>query len=217
MESNIEEKVNQHTKDIENRNFKPPECPCPKCHELPDTYKPHEYPVRIVRFIIDNVVVTISTLLIRWKCTLCRKTFTQYPYFLLPYKQYTVVDILRLSESYLENDDLTYRDVANFNGNLIFHKDRNENIPDDRYFAPATIWRWLDFLGADPVIIDEALNQIRQKAAGNTLFRQIFPIVRHKYLSLKRKMILENARKLIHINKAFIKLFGNDIFPVLRI
>ncbi len=65
--------------------------------------------------------------------------------------------------------------------------------------------------------IDNVQNLIRQKAAENYLFRQIFPLVRRKYLSLMRKSILENARKLIHINKTYIKLFGNDLFPVLRI
>ena len=214
MQSPIKSLIEAHTQIIQSGKFNPPKSCCPKCSEQPESYKLHERKVRNLYYIVCDVVYSIFTLLARWKCPVCHKTFTEYPPFIIPHKRYILIDILRLTSDYLENDKQTYRGTTNFNNIPIHHEDRFEvpDEPDDCYISPSTPFRWIGFLGSLKELIENALNLIKQKNPDNLIYREIFPVSPRKYRSSKRKTILENARRLLNIDKIYKSIFNESIF-----
>jgi len=153
----MEEIIHGHSRAVKSGGIKPPDCDCPKCKGKPETYKRHDSYPRIVKFVIDGFIQTRTTLLIRWKCPLCKKTFVSYPKFLLRYKQYVATNILTLCSTYLEQDHETYRSTITDNGTAIGYADDEDKI-DERQLAHPTLWRWLGFLGAAARILSLGAN-----------------------------------------------------------
>lgn len=209
--SPVEEIIRKHTNSIISGNIRPPQGSCPRCFELPDTYKLHECRKRSFRFTIGCFVRIVLSLLIRWKCPICGHTFTEYPAFALPYKRYVLMDIERLSADYLENEK-SYQQTVSYEDGAIGYEQKDGNI-DGRQLSPSTLWRWLGFLGSMNNTLTGALNLIRQKSPDSSIFRQLLPLSRGKYRTQNRKIILQNAWKLLQANQIFQHLFADKIFP----
>lgn len=207
----VEEIIQRHTDSITSGNIKPPQGSCPKCFETPNTYKLHESRKRNFRFIVGCFIRNVISLLVRWKCPICGRTFTEYPAFVLPYKRYVLMDIERLGEDYLENKK-SYQQTVSCEDGVIGYEERDGKI-DERQLSPSTPWRWFNFLGSMENTLTEALNLIRQKAPDGYIFRELFPIFPGKYRTQKRKLLLQNAWKLLEANQIFQHLFGEKIFP----
>ena len=111
--------IREYTNQIVEGNFDAAEGVCEKCHEKPGEYKLHECRKRQVRFSVGAVVEIAMTFVLRWKCSLCGATFTQYPPFIAPYKRFALHEIVRLSRKYLENDKSSYADAVVEDGNEI--------------------------------------------------------------------------------------------------
>ena len=103
MKSKIEETIKNHTDSILSGIFSQPEGPCPKCLEKPNFFKLHECKKRNFRYICDSFIYTVLSLLTRWKCPICKRTFTDYPSFALPFKRYVMIDIERLTNDYINS------------------------------------------------------------------------------------------------------------------
>ena len=103
--------IREYTNQIVEGNFDAAEGICEKCHEKPGEYKLHECRKRQVRFSVGAVVEVAMTFVLRWKCSLCGATFTQYPPFIAPHKRFALPEIVRLSRKYLENDKSSYADA----------------------------------------------------------------------------------------------------------
>jgi transposase len=189
----IEKMIHEHARAVKSGGIKPPDCDCPKCKGKPKTYKRHDSYPRIVKFVIDSFVQTVTTLLIRWKCPLCKKTFVSYPNFLLPYRQYVAANILGLSSAYLDQDYETYRSTTTHNGSAIGYAD-DENKIDERQFAHSTIWRWLSSLGT----------AARMLKPENKII-----IAPNKYRSNNRMRILELAKAVLNSGMELHKI----LFP----
>jgi len=207
----VEEIIQRHTDSITSGNIKPPRGSCPKCFETPNTYKLHECRKRRFRFIVGCFVRIALSLLVRWKCPICGRTFTEYPAFALPYKRYVLMDIEGLCEDYLENEK-SYQETVSCEDGAIGYEEKVGKV-DERQLSPSTPWRWLDLLGSMNNTLTGALNLIRQKAPDSYIFRQLLPLSRCKYRTQKRKIILQNAWKLLQANQIFQHLFGDKIFP----
>ncbi len=207
----VEEIIQRHTDSIISGNIKPPQGSCPKCFETPNTYKLHECRKRKFRFIVGCFVRIVLSLLVRWECPICGRTFTEYPAFALPYKRYVLMDIELLCEDYLENEK-SYQETVSCEDEVIGYEEKAGKV-DERQLSPSTPWRWLGFLGSMKNTLTEALNLIRQKAPDSYIFRELFPIFPGKYRTLKRKLLLQNAWKLLQANQIFQHLFGEKIFP----
>ena len=80
---------------------------CPKCESSHDDFKLHERRDRLFYVIIDSFVHTVESFLGRWKCSLCRATFTVYPKYALPYKRYVRDVCISLSEDYVRDNKKT--------------------------------------------------------------------------------------------------------------
>ena len=68
---------------VKRGDYPRPEGVCPKCSEIPPEFKLHDQRSRLFRFIEDSLVCVIEGVLVRYKCLLCKRTFTIYPDFVL--------------------------------------------------------------------------------------------------------------------------------------
>ena len=213
MKSNTEEIIKKHTDSIISGNFNPPEGPCPKCLENPISFKLHECKKRNFRYICESFIYTVLSLLTRWRCPICNCTFTDYPPFAIPYKRYVMVDIERLTDHYIKNNQ-SYEQTVSHDDSPIGYEDQ-KGIIDERKLSKTTLWRWVGFFGKLENTISGAFNLIRQKNSNCRIFRNVYPVSAAKYRSLERKKLIQNTMKLFQINTFFQleNYFGNSIFP----
>lgn len=210
--SPIEIEIQRHTASVKSCMIDPPKGCCPRCSEQPTTFKRHDCRVRFFRFIVESFVHVVESLLIRWKCGICGRTFTDYPSFAFPHKRYVLMDIERFSRDYVEHEQQTYRQTASHNDMPIGYEER-DGIIDECWFSHTTPWRWIGRLGAMKNTAAEARHLIRQKDSNSSIFREVFPVSPRKYQSLERKLLLQGARALLRAQEEFCRLFGHKIFP----
>ena len=181
---------------------------CPKCKSTHDDFKLHECRHRLFYVVIDSLVHTVESFLARWKCFLCRATFTAYPEYALPYKRYVKDFCVSLGEDYLEKDAATYKNITS----TIGYTTQTQKI-DERKLVGSTVWRWLGFFGSLKDTLHNAFEIIRQAAPSSTVFRQMSPIHPKKYRSEERKSILELAFRLFAAEAEFQGILGHSFFP----
>ena len=181
---------------------------CPKCKGSHDDFKHHECRHRLFYVVIDSLVHTIESFLGRWKCSLCRATFTAYPEYALPYKRYVKDVCISLCEDYVTKDTATYRSITS----TIGYTTESQNI-DERKLERSTVWRWLGFFGSLKDTLRNAFDIIRQAAPNSTVFRQISSIHPKKYRSDERKIVLEQAFQLFTADAKYQGILGHSLFP----
>ena len=115
-----------------------------------------------------------------------KKTFTNYPDFAVPHKQYTRQTIESFSRSYIEDDQKTYENAV----------ETEDGIPEypvtGRVLAPSTVYRWISTI-ADRIIAYQAALATLPDKTDNRLFL-LDPlstdIPEKKYKTKKRKYYL---------------------------
>ena len=151
--------------------------------------------------ILDGEVRKITGHLSRWKCPACKRSFTEYPDFALPYKRYTRQEILALCEKYLKLEWTTYRDAVSDNGMPLFYpekeadpswwKNAREDEVDPDTDAPAlshtALYRWLTTLASLDCVNPPSPETL--PLAG--------PVSPNKFRSEERRRILEACLKLL--------------------
>ena len=188
---------------------------CPVCEGVPDEFKAHERRRRWFYVIVEAFVERLVSLLIRWKCPLCGKTFIQYPPFALPYKRYVRQAVEALAEKYVCEESCTYRDVVKVRGGAIGYALPHDDEIDERQFVPSTVWRWLSFLGEMKETLRKAHGLIKAKAPSSVLFRRTAAITSRKYRTIRRENTLRGALRLMYAGQEYRRLFGRSIFPEL--
>ncbi len=207
----IIDKIRQHETEILTEETPGRLVQCPKCGIKASTFKKHAQRKRFVYVIVRNVVNQILTLLVRWRCSNCRGTFTRYPDFLLPYKRYAKDHILSLSSEYLEHENTSYRKVVECEGKVLLHKKEDEEI-SDMQLEGSTVWKWVSFLGNLTSVVHEALQLIRAKSPGSEIFRKLFPVYPKKYRSQRRRKTLQSGTFHLRIEQEHRNIFGVSIF-----
>ena len=151
--------------------------------------------------------------ILRWRCLLCGKRFTDYPFFALPRKRFTKRPVLEKANEYLGTDH-SYRKTVEDGGMPIMYDNRIRTKKKQPVgLAPSTVWRWLSWLGQMPGTLRATLNLIRQREPNSTLHRQPWVIPPRKYRSVKRREVLEQAMQLLVADRVCEKLLGEGIFP----
>ena len=141
----VETAIQQYTREIIYGKIPRPKGCCPRCLLHPINFKLHECRKRTFRYIDGNFVKELMTLLPRWKCSSCRKTFTVYPSFASPYKRYVLEDIEKISKKYMGDEQQTYDTAVNNKGSSIGYEEKGDkNV--DHFLAPSTLWRWIRWL-----------------------------------------------------------------------
>ncbi len=149
--SHIRQIIKSYTKKIRTSIPEAPRGPCLRCSARNSRFKLHEKRFRFLRFIENGFVCKLQTLLLVWKCLVCRKTFTQYPCFCLPYKRYAKQVVEGLCTNYLSfNSPIqqSYRKaVSTDNHPLYYHQD--SSLPNDQALSHTTLYNWITFLGSE--------------------------------------------------------------------
>jgi hypothetical protein len=183
--------------------------PCPGCGLESDWYKRHEARRRKFHVVIEQIVHVVSGLLIRWKCPVCGKTFTQYPDFALPHKRYTLPTIMDLSSKYTENEAATYRKIVR-SAQPGYHD-------SERQLEHSTVHRWLTSLSRLKMTLSRAADLILQAAPCSNACRDAagLSVPPAKHRSAGRKSMLERCRRLFFFVDAYRATFDLSIFPEL--
>ncbi|MDM8537717.1 DUF6431 domain-containing protein [Desulfobacterales bacterium HSG17] len=184
MDIPIESIIQEHTEGIFAGKFSPPQKLCPKCFQQPETFKLHECKKRSFRYVIENIVKTTITLLLRWKCQLCRSTFIEYPEFALPHKRYVQPDIERFCKKYIMDETQTYQKVVTHkNGTIGYHEEGDKHI--DQFLFPSTSWRWIEWLGRIKYFAKETFSLFLKNTG--------LQIPQKKYRTKNRKTVIQRA------------------------
>lgn len=184
---------------------------CPRCHGRPVRFRPHGVRNRLFLVFAAAVIRRVWSYLTRWKCPLCKGTFTLYPYFAFPFKRYVLPFILERCAAYVADDARTYREGVKEGGAPMSHEDADEGME----LQASSLWRWVDTLGRLPATVRSALNPIKQKDPSTNLFRTLgqLRIREGKYLSEARRRILLCCRELGVVDRVYARLFGKSVFP----
>jgi len=182
---------------------------CVVCKVSSNYFKQYEARQRLFLIVEDQFIKRVHGLLIRWVCSGCGKTYTDYPWFALPYKRYTLPTIMALCNEYLEKVRLSYRRLIQ---KLLFGYRNSE-----KQLEHSTIHRWITTFGRLAATIAKAQDLILKKNPASSICRDlaVMPISPLKYRSLKRKKTLLKCRRLIHIETVFRLTFDVSIFPKL--
>jgi len=185
---------------------------CLRCGERPASFSLHDRRKRIFLVIIERLVHQVLSFLPRWKCPLCRQTFTTYPAFAVPRKRYVRKEVLRFSERYVSGDQTSYRKAATEEELPVFY-DGDDGKIDDRQFAHTTLYRWLPFLAGLKRTVRGAARLIREKTPASGIFRKILPVAPWKYRGEERRQVLFHSRRLLQVESEFRALFSISLFP----
>jgi hypothetical protein len=201
MPMSIQKVIQQYTDSIISGRIPGPQGSCPICLTHPRVFKLHECRKRSFRYIVGNMVKDIITLLPRWKCTECGKTFTVYPSFAIPHKRYVWTDIRRLTRRYIEDESQTYcTTVTHQDAPIGYQEEDNKNV--DRFLDPSTVWRWISWLGNVKVfrIAGPTINKADNAQHGPRGYEAL-SIPSPKYRSPHRRAILYRVKSTSRITR----------------
>ena len=112
---------------------------CPHCGESSKItqFRRHDYRRRQFRVIQGRLIYKITGTVPRWRCSQCTRTFTDYPSFAIPYRQYTQPQVLAILTP-IQDGQCSTRSLARIDDMPIFHLNSNDTI-----LAHTTCWRWV--------------------------------------------------------------------------
>ncbi len=108
MITQVREKIKKYLEKINIFSYPEAGEQCKKCGNTNVEFKLHDCRERKVRIIEDVFVKIERVVLVRYKCSFCKGTFTVYPDFILPHRRYATDSMIERSEKYLEKEDMSY-------------------------------------------------------------------------------------------------------------
>jgi transposase-like protein len=208
------EEIKTYQEQLEKNKIKPDNLPpCLRCHLESTFFKEHAHRDRKFLVIVGMMVQTVLSVLVRFKCPRCGKTFTYYPDFALPHKRYTRQTVTHFSKTYVQDPDVTYQRATMVDGSA-------PGYPDgEQVLSPSTIHRFISSLsrltpGTQKVV--DLFNQERP-ASALCLNETQPPIPPKKYRSTARKEMLLKCLKLFAVESLFDRTFHHSIFTELAI
>ncbi|MHC4453747.1 MAG: DUF6431 domain-containing protein [Planctomycetota bacterium] len=184
---------------------------CLFCNSPSESIKRYEGRYRVFYIVKESYVDRKESCLGRWKCSICKKTFTYYPDYTIPYKRYVIENIVEFSSKYLSNDNTSYHNVVNCEGTQIIYK--GTEATTWREFSGTSVWRWLQYFSELRKLVQKGLRLIREKSPTCAIFRAVYPIIKRKFKTTARKEQLEKSMELLDVAKIFKKYFETTIFP----
>jgi hypothetical protein len=137
--------------------------------------------------LVESRVCRVTALLARWRCSHCRKTFTDYPPFACAHKAYTLPQMTECAGTYVSNTSTSYRKGVCSENLPIFYAE----LPTDKStqlgqtdadlnlatMAHTSLFRWVTTLGEDEQRQSDIVSADYTPAS-------------HKYTSEQRRTIL---------------------------
>lgn len=206
------EDIKAHQERIEKGKISPHKLPaCPRCHVDSEYFKVHAFRERRFLVIVDMFVEKTGCPLVRFRCPGCGKTFTDYPDFAVPHKQYTRQSIMESCGRYVENDEMTYCKAAMIDGSVAGYPQ------SDATLAPSTIHRWITTLGRFTETCRTALGLVLQENPVSSICRDLglLTVARRKHKTDRRRKQLIDCRRLVAVEAFFQAAFKTSIFTTL--
>jgi Domain of unknown function (DUF6431) len=187
--------------------------PCPVCKAESEAFKIHAYRERRFLIIVEMIVRSVYSALIRFKCP-CGKTVTYYPDFALPRKHYTRQTIMGFAQSYVASEEISYEKavrVEEEDGGVPEYPDGKKSL------APSTVHRWVTSLSRLKETTRTALDLIRQEDPATIACRALaqMTIPPSKYRSESRMERLLGCLRLLVVEGFFKAVFQLSIFTEL--
>jgi len=210
-----EAEINAHTDRVRVPDLRCGLAQCPKCRGVPGGFHFHERRRRSFRLIVDGLVRIVASFLARWRCPLCRQTFTEYPPFALPRKRYVRGHPFAFADRYLDDDRQSYRRAARGDDGSGFGYPCDPEAISARQLDFTTVWRWTGFAGALDPLRRHVARLVREKDPASGLFREVRPVPSRKCRSPARRGLLLNGLRLFAADREYRRLFGFTIFPTI--
>ena len=195
----------------QNATFPPNRKCCPCCFSEQATFKRHDSRTRELRYLVTFWVNTFLLTLFRWKCSVCKESFTVYPDFLLPYKRFITPSMLLLCQQYLRRGEASYREIA--------HPEKSHyvyNGKDSQELSHVSIWNWFKSLLPFARNAHKVIGHLFQIDPDSSIHREVIPINPHKYRSENRKNCLEQVELVTRISGEIERLNLNvSHFPTI--
>lgn len=208
------ELIEEYEKKLQKNQITPDNLPpCSRCLVESQFFKTHAFRERRFLVIIEMMIQAVFSALVRFKCPGCGKTFTYYPEFAIPHKHYVQPVITDFSNTYVESDEMTYKQA-------VMVDNQAPGYPDDKaILSPSTIHRWVGSLGEFSKTRRTALAMLSQEDPGSNIFRDIarVKIPARKYRSRRREKLLIGCRSLMIVQIFFLATFTTSIFTKLAI
>jgi len=185
---------------------------CPLCHGDPGAFSLHERRRRGFWVVVERVVEKVVSLLARWKCPLCRGTFTEYPAFARPHKRYVASEIEGRSRNYMADEDATYQKAARDKAMAVCHPIES-TTGRESHLCASTVWRWVGFLGKLKEAVRRAVRWVRQRDCRSAFPRSAYPVPARKYRSQARRQVLGRCLQLLALQDFLRRRFAVSIFP----
>lgn len=185
---------------------------CPSCGRDSEGgffFRRHAVRYRRLFVIIGRMVYKRKMSLLRWRCPFCNCTFTDYPFFAIPNKHYTLLQMRDYVYRYISGGQASYRQGVMASDRPLFHADaqvataesseqekENEAVPA---MAHSTLHRWITTLGCSGNLSQEIIERTRGHELRPKRLLQARPasaILPRKYRSQARKRVLEACRGL---------------------
>ena len=141
--------------------------------------------------LVGSYVCKVGTLLARWRCPRCNRTFTDYPPFARAHKAYTLPQMAERAAKYVSNTSTSYRrGVCSASLPIFYEKSpTDESVPGVctnagsslATMAHTSLFRWVTTLGGDA-----------QRQSDSILLD--FAPASHKFTSEQRRSILIACR-----------------------
>ena len=183
----LEENVREHESQILRHDSKCYRPCCRRC-DSESGFVRHAIRRRQFRAVEDGVVHVMHSWIVRWKCTRCMYTFTDYPPFALPDKQFVKSSVFGLSASYCDSRCTSYRSQK-----------RGENGREEprpgMQLAASTLWRWMNWLSEKWQLAGQVIEMIWHENPFSTVHRFVGAVDPCKYRSKAREDVLCAARR----------------------
>ena len=169
---------------------------CQLCHTPSSLFMRHQARPRRFYILSDMLVQVVLCLVIRWRCSGCKKSFTQQPPFAFPRKRYTRESILEFSGCYLEEKASSYRAAVLEESVSFLHAPATKEDPiSGKELAHSTLYRWITSLGHMKEVLRCAQDLILQKDPTSSVYRDLasFEVSPRKYIKPAREWISNAA------------------------
>jgi len=167
---------------------------CPCCHSEQVIFKQHDCRTRELRYCVTFWVKTFLLTLFRWKCSVCKGTFTVYPEFLLPYKRFITPSMLSLCQQYLSQGEATYRQIVRPDGSQYVYENNST-----QELSHVSLWNWFKGLSPFSRYAHQAVQLLFQVVPDSSIHREVIPINPHKYRSDPRKHCLQQMELILRV------------------
>ena len=158
--------------------------------------------------VVESIVYPFGSILYRWRCAGCGKTFTNYPSLCVPWKRYLRIEIQGRAERYIEQARTTYRRVVRNGAAAVAYdeellgpeaSDEQKELEAIRHLAPSTLHRWISSIAGCAQQFQPVLQEARHLDPQVRLSGFVIPF--WKYRTEARKKVLETCGRLLRALK----------------